>query len=70
MVAIDLHNRMLVSTPEWEDGQPVRILHTHPALEGVAVRYQDVHAHHHAHDVVVAPGFHLDLISGGHGRAA
>lgn len=65
MVAVDLHARMLVSHPDWNGGEPVRILNAHPSGGSVGVRYQDVGAHEHAHLVSVAPGFELTLISGG-----
>jgi hypothetical protein len=70
MFAVDLHPRLIVSAPDWEDGQPVRILSAHSDGRGVSVHYQDVRARHHAHQVTVAPGFELDLISGGCGGGA
>jgi hypothetical protein len=69
MYAVDLHPPQIVSTPEWEHGEPVRILDAHPGADGVGVRYQDVRAHHHAQQVTVPPGFEVDLISGGCGGA-
>lgn len=65
MVAVDLHARMLVSHPDWCGGHPVRILNAHPTPGGIGVRYQDAAAHEPARLVTVAPGFELDLISGG-----
>lgn len=65
MVAVDLHARMLVSHPDWADGQPVRILNAHPSGGSIGVRYQDAAAHAPAHLVAVAPGFELTFISGG-----
>ncbi|MET8334429.1 hypothetical protein [Streptosporangium canum] len=65
MVAVDLHTRLVVSTPEWNNGNPVRILNAHVTAGGVGVRYQDVWAHQPARVTTVAPGFELDLISGG-----
>lgn len=66
MVAIDLHRGLLVSSPEWNDGQPVRVERVaHPVAGLVAVRYQDALCHAPARAVVVEAGMELTLISGG-----
>jgi hypothetical protein len=68
--AVDLLAGHLVSHPEWADGAPVRILSVYAAARYVAVRYQDVHAHHPARLVTVEVGFELTFIPSYAGRAA
>ncbi|WP_113699153.1 hypothetical protein [Nonomuraea lactucae] len=66
MVAVDLHACQIVSTPEWNDGEPVRVQAVHPVYGGrVAVRYQDARCRCAAQAVVVPVGMELTLISGG-----
>ena len=43
----------VVTRDDWNNGKPVRILHTHTTADGVAVRYQDVGARKPARQVVV-----------------
>lgn len=65
MMAIDLHACQIVSTPEWNDGQPVRIQAVHAHGGKVAVRWQDARCCGSIHADYVKAGMHVDLISGG-----
>jgi hypothetical protein len=66
MVAVDLTARMIVSAPEWNGGDPVRIAAVHRVFGGrVAVRFQDVRCRCAARAVIVPVGMELTLISGG-----
>ncbi|WP_101784264.1 hypothetical protein [Nonomuraea indica] len=66
MVAVDLHARQIVSTPDWNDGKPVRVQAVHRVFDGrIAVRYQDARCRCSAQAVVVPMGMELTLISGG-----
>ena len=46
MVARDLHDGDIATCPGWNGGRPVRI-----TRNGDAVRWQDIGAHGHAHQV-------------------
>jgi hypothetical protein len=66
MVAVDLNACMVVSTPEWNGGEPVRVAQVHRVHGGrIAVRYQDVRCRRGARATVVPVGMELTLISGG-----
>lgn len=66
MVAVDLHARQVVSTPEWNDGNPVRVQAVHPVYGGrIAILFQDVRCQCGAQAVVVSVGMELTLVSGG-----
>lgn len=66
MVAVDLHQGQLVSSPEWNGGKPVRIDYARRADAGrVAVLYQDAACRERAQRVVVPVGMELTLVSGG-----
>lgn len=69
MVAVDLNARMVVSSPEWNSGEPVRIDQVHRVHGGrIAIRYQDARCHRPVRAVVVPVGMELTLISGGYIR--
>ncbi|MFI6814468.1 hypothetical protein ACIBG7_18800 [Nonomuraea sp. NPDC050328] len=66
MVAFDLQSQLVVSAPEWNGGDPVRVDRVHAPLPGVlAVCFQDVRCRTRAQLVVVPIGMELDLVSGG-----
>lgn len=70
-MAIDLHACMVVSAPEWNDGEPVRIQNAHAHAGKMAVRWQDARCCGSVHADYVEAGMQLDLISGGcHQRPA
>ncbi|WP_068922146.1 hypothetical protein [Planobispora rosea] len=71
MVARDLLASLIVSTPEWNNGEPVRIEAAHCPVEGVmVVRYQDARCKSAAVIAQVPVGMEIDLISGGCVRGA
>ncbi|MFI6903051.1 hypothetical protein ACIBKY_17445 [Nonomuraea sp. NPDC050394] len=66
MVAVDLHQGQLVSAPEWNGGEPVRICLVHRVAGAqVAVLFQDARCRCAAESAVVPVGMELTLISGG-----
>jgi len=69
--AAALEPRDIVSCRAWNDGRPVRIAVVTPTRRwGVYVRWQDVAAHQHAMDVLVARTLWVRCLSHGHARAA
>jgi len=69
--AAALEPRDIVSCRAWNDGRPVRVAAvTHTRRWGVYVRWQDIAAHQHAMDVLVARTLWVRLLSHGHARAA
>jgi hypothetical protein len=65
MVAIDLQARMVVSAPEWLNGEPVRVQAVHAHQGRVAVRYQDARGRGGIRADWVPVGMELTLVSGG-----
>lgn len=66
MVAVDLHNRMVVSSPEWNQGEPVRIQDAHETAEHqMVVRWQDARGRGGIIADEVPAGMELTLVSGG-----
>lgn len=65
MLAVDLHACQVVSTPEWNDGDPVRIQAAHVHAGKVAVRWQDARCCGGVHADWVPLGMPVELISGG-----
>ncbi|MFI6534152.1 hypothetical protein ACIBHY_16955 [Nonomuraea sp. NPDC050547] len=63
---MDLHQGQLVSAPEWNGGDPVRVDYARRADSGhVAVLYRDAAGRERAQRTVVEVGMELTLISGG-----
>ncbi len=65
MKAHKLKPGQIVESPDWNDGQPVRIQAAHIAKEGVGVRYQDLPGHARAQQVTVKPGARVTHRCGG-----
>lgn len=65
MNAVHLHAPQIVSCPDWEDGQPVRIRDAARLAGRMSVDYQDLRCRKPARRVEVPFGFEVDLISGG-----
>lgn len=71
MVAKDLHDRQIVSAPEWNGGDPVRIQDAHEtAAHLMQVRWQDARGRGGVHADEIPVGMQFTLVSGGYGRAA
>ncbi|MEV4174037.1 hypothetical protein [Nonomuraea sp. NPDC049709] len=64
-MAVDLHACQIVSSPEWNDGEPVRIQAAHAHGGRMAVRWQDAGGRGGVHSDWVEVGMELALISGG-----
>jgi hypothetical protein len=66
MVAVDLHPPQVVSTPAWNDGEPVRVAQVHRVFrDRIAVLYRDARCRCAAQACVVPVGMELTLVSGG-----